>query len=186
MTTPIEKLREVCLKRGVNGIRMIGRMFKTYDDNGSRMLDREELKNGLQEYGLSMSKDELDQLFTHFDKDGSGSISFDEFLVALRPPMSNSRVELIGKAFAKMDATGDGVITIEDLKKHYDVSQHPKYKTGEWAKDKVLQEFLNNFQGDSTDSEVTKEEFLNYYAGVSASIDQDVYFDYMMRQAWKL
>lgn len=48
------------------------------------MLDREELKNGLQEYGLSMSKDEQDQLFTHFDKDGSGSISFDEFLLALR------------------------------------------------------------------------------------------------------
>jgi len=32
MATPIEQLREVCLKRGVNGIRMIGRWVKGFVD----------------------------------------------------------------------------------------------------------------------------------------------------------
>jgi Ca2+-binding EF-hand superfamily protein len=186
MATPVEKLREACLKRGVSGIKTIGRTFRIYDDNGSRMLDYQELKNGVADYGLNMSKSDLDDLFKCFDKDNSGSISFDEFLLALRPPMSRSRLELIDKAFAKMDNTGDGVITIDDLKKFYDVSHHPKFKTGDWTKERVLKEFLDSFQLGEKDDVVTKEEFVNYYAGVSASIDQDVYFDYMMRQAWKL
>lgn len=38
--------------------------------------------------------------------------------------------------------------------------------------------------GVGLDGSVTQEEFLEYYTNVSASIDDDRYFELMMRNAW--
>ena len=54
------------------------------DDNGSKSLDRDELMKGLYDYGLRFTKAEVTQIMTDIDKDRSGSISFNEFLQALR------------------------------------------------------------------------------------------------------
>ncbi|XP_023235772.1 calcyphosin-like protein [Centruroides sculpturatus] len=105
----------------------------------------------------------------------------------LQPPMSAGRINLINQAFKKMDRTGDGVITIEDLKGVYNAQKHPKYLNGEMTEDQVFLMFLKSFDcPNNPDGKVTEEEFLNYYAGVSSSIDTDAYFDLMMRNSWKI
>ena len=38
------------------------------------------------------------------------------YLLPWQPPMSKARVDIIMKAFVKLDKTGDGVITVDDLK----------------------------------------------------------------------
>ncbi|KAK2171062.1 hypothetical protein NP493_1109g00016 [Ridgeia piscesae] len=185
--TPMEKLREAALRRGVNGIQSMGRAFRIFDDNGNSMLDYKEFRNGLREFGVQLSPAEMKDIFDSVDIDNSGTIDFDEFILALRPPMSKARKNLIDQAFDKLDKTQDGVVTVEDIERVYDVRQHAKYKSGQWTEKKVLQEFLKTFEiGGVVDSQVTREEFHNYYAGVSASIDTDVYFDLMMRTIWKL
>lgn len=49
------------------------------------------------------------------------------------------------QAFRKLDKTGDGVITIEDLRGVYNAKCHPKYQNGEWSEDQVFRTFLDNF-----------------------------------------
>lgn len=63
----------------------------------------------------------------------------------LQPPMSNARKEVIMEAFRKLDKTGDGIITIEDLKGVYNAKNHPKYQNGEWTEEQVFRQFLDNF-----------------------------------------
>ncbi|XP_016522931.1 calcyphosine-like b [Poecilia formosa] len=163
------------------------RTFRVMDDNENRSLDFKEFLKGLSDYGLLIEKDEASAMFQHFDRDGSGSIDFDEFLVTLRPPMSKSRKEVVMEAFRKLDKTGDGVITVDDLRGVYNAKYHPKYQNGEWTEEQVFRTFLDSFDSPyDKDGKVSKEEFLNYYSGVSASIDSDAYFILMMRNAWKL
>lgn len=85
-----------------------------------------------------------------------------------------------------MDKTGDGVITVADLMSTYDVSRHPKFISGEKTKEQIIKKYLDVFQRNDTDDEVTKDDFINYYSGISASIDNDEYFVCMMKNAWDL
>ncbi|CAH8592737.1 unnamed protein product [Schistosoma turkestanicum] len=184
---PIEKLRYQCLLRGASGIAGIGRQFRIIDDDGNKKLDYKEFSKGCRDFGVDLSKEEIKEIFDEIDTDQSGYIDFDEFLVSLRPPMSKCRIDVLNKAFLKMDKTKDGVITIEDLKGVYNVKNHPKYINGEKTEDEILVEFLKTFQPQSNaDETITREEFLNYYSGVSASVDNDAYFDLMIRCSFKL
>lgn len=132
-------------------------------------------------------------MFVYFDYDKSGLIEFDEFVRAIRGPMNANRKKIVAQVFKKLDKDTSGWIDLSDIKGVYNAARHPDVLSGKKSEDQVLQEFLETFEiahsmreGNTPNHVVTKEEFEEYYNNISASIDDDAYFQLMMENAWKL
>ena len=80
----IKEIKQRILERSANGIRGIAKIFKAMDDNGNKMLDVDDFRWGLIDYGISITKEEAQQVLNHFDRDRNGSVDFNEFLRALK------------------------------------------------------------------------------------------------------
>lgn len=149
----------------------------------------------MNEYRLGFDNSQIRQLFKVFDSDGSGVISYDEFLRGVVGEMNSFRQNLVKTAYKKLDRDNNGVITISDIKGVYNASRHPDVLQGKKTEDEILMNFLETFEmhyhnvkqdPSQRNSQVTLEEFIEYYNNISMSIDNDQYFDLMIRNAWNL
>lgn len=82
-------------RSSTGGIRGIARIFKTIDNNGNGLLDVDDFRWGLMDYGISLSKDEASQVLKHFDRDGNGSVDFNEFLRTIRGELNAVRKRVV-------------------------------------------------------------------------------------------
>jgi Ca2+-binding EF-hand superfamily protein len=75
------------------------------------------------------------------------------------------------------------------MKLIYDVSKHPDFIDGKKTKAEILKVFMESFEGggsDAGDGKITLNEFVNYYTNLGVSIDNEEYFELMIRNAWHM
>jgi len=126
--TAEDLLREIKSKlvaRGSMSIRGLGRVFRILDDNRNRQIEPKELQWGLKDFGIYLDDEMSKAVLKHFDRDGSGTVDFNEFMRAIRGDLNETRTALIKKAYQKLDVNGDGLVKLDDVAQLYDVSQHP-------------------------------------------------------------
>eukprot|EP01008_Symbiontida_sp_HLA12_P002708 NODE_641_length_816_cov_311.112554_g633_i0.p1 GENE.NODE_641_length_816_cov_311.112554_g633_i0~~NODE_641_length_816_cov_311.112554_g633_i0.p1 ORF type:complete len:223 (+),score=45.19 NODE_641_length_816_cov_311.112554_g633_i0:100-669(+) len=127
----------------------------------------------------------MDTIMHHFDLDESGTINITEFTRGIRGSMNQGRKAIVEQAFGMLDRAKDGCVTLKDIAEFYDAENHPEVKDGTKTEDDVLAEFIGSWDKDG-DNEITFEEFLDYYKDISAGIDDDEYFELMIRNAWHI
>lgn len=182
----LDKIKATLKARGTHGIRGMGIVFRRMDNSRDRKLDRYEFQWGLKENGHDLSPSEFERIFKFFDRNNDGYVSYDEFIRGLRGDINDRRRGLIQLAFKKLDKTGDGIVNFDDLKDVYNVEFHPMFKSGQMSKKEIIEDFMKQWDTLKPDGTITYEEFEEYYKDVSASIDEDDYFELMIRNAWHL
>lgn len=172
------------------GIRSVTRILRQMDEDGNKMLNASELKEGMLAFGVTVSPPELELLMRHFDRDGSGRITVDEFLRGLRGSMTRPRRRLVRLAWdqlvshLQLDGPDDAV-SLAALAGFYDVSQNPRVADGSLSPEDAMRQFMAHWDKNGDDT-VEWREFLDYYKDLSAGVDSDDYFELMIRNAWHL
>mmetsp|Transcript_33631 Transcript_33631/g.72907 ORF Transcript_33631/g.72907 Transcript_33631/m.72907 type:complete len:394 (-) Transcript_33631:301-1482(-) len=183
----VGEFKKLILKRGgSHGIHSLGRTFQLLDTNRNNVISSNEMEIGLNRLGLHMAKKDIDVLMRAIDKNGGKVVTFDEFMVAVRGDVNDRRLKLIKKAFMALDRDGSGIVDMKDILASFDVKHHPDVLQGNLKEDKALEHFLSQFDGIDKDGSVTFKEFVEYYKNISASIDDDDYFELMIRNAWHM
>ena len=125
-------------------------------------------------------------IFKFFDEDASGTITYDEFLFGVRGEMNTRREQMVMLAFDVIDKDKSGCMDLDDITAAYDAKSNPEVIAGKKTEKQVLREFIDTFDQGDKDGKVYPSEFKRYYANISASVDDDDYFELMIRNAWHI
>lgn len=127
--------------------------FDLFDAEGTGVIDIKELKVAIRALGFEPKKEDIKKMVADVDKEGTGKISYADFLQLMTMKMSekDSNEEIL-KAFRLFDDDDTGTISFKNLKR---VAK----ELGENLTDEELKEMIEEADLDG-DGEVNQDEFL--------------------------
>jgi hypothetical protein len=94
---------------------------------------------------------------------------------------------LVHQIFDLLDKQGVDAIDPTNLITHFDASRHPEVQGRAKTAEQVQKEFLDTFDvGGVRPGLITREEFVRYYTNISAAVNDDDYFELMLRKVWHI
>merc|ERR1712167_267331 len=134
--------------------------FDLFDTDGGGTIDAAELETAMTALGFTPNKGEINKMVGDLDKDGDGTIDWDEFMLLMGGKMNDKDLkdDMI-KAFKLFDADNAGKVSFKNLKA---VAKD----LGESMSDEELQGMLDEADTDG-DGVVNQEEFIRVMKAVN-------------------
>lgn len=145
-------------------------------------IDREDLKDALVTWGVTLSRNYFDAIIDVVDVGKTGLIPWAEFIGLVRGPMAPGRQAVVAATFESM---GKEYLTPADLACYMNAKEHPLVSIGGAQEKEALAHMLRllSIKG-QTPSSISMSAFMQYYADLSAGVDDDEYFESIVRGSW--
>lgn len=148
-------------------------------------VDREDLREAVIHWGLNFPPRYMDMALDQVDNSRMGLIDVKELLRLLRGPLSPSRGAILREVFAALDTAGEGTVSVATLQQRFRGGDHPLVSIGGFSEAYALEHFLQSLEVNrKLPTRCTYEMFADYYADLSAAVDDDGYFESIVRSNW--
>jgi Ca2+-binding EF-hand superfamily protein len=181
------EVQEVVKARGVDAFWNLRSFFKQFELKmlSTGKIDREDLKACLRDWGINTPNHYLDAIVNLCSGSDMGLLDIKEFLAILRGPLSFEREDLVSAVYAKLDKDMERIVAIEELSKYFSGADHPLVTIGGFTEKEALEHLLQSFEvKGKMPRKVLYEKFCDYYADLSAAIEDDSYFETIVRSNW--
>ena len=183
----ISKMKAKLRTYGGHGFVGLQRAIRSMDKGDKKRISMTDFKIAMKKIDVGLSEAEVRMLFDYFNNEHRGSIDTDVFIKIVRSTLNDRRLILVKQAFAKLDVGGEGAIDAGKVASQFDAASTPDVISGRSSAEEARIEFLETFDvGGEIEGMVTQSEFINYYTNIGACVDNDDYFEMMIRTAWHL
>ena len=164
--------------------------LKSKEDRLRKTISFEDFSQSIQETNINIDINSIFDFYNSLDLCDLNGISTDEILRVIRGNISDERKMKIIDAFARIDSNRKGFTEITYLKSLYNAKEHPEVKMGRKNENEIFGEFVYTFDifinYKEKTSQCSFEDFIEYYSGISASIENNQYFNDMIDGVWNL
>lgn len=188
----LSKMREYIKSRGVDAYWNMRNFFQELEAKsmGDGKMDREDVKEALLTWGCPFEGRYLDSILDLKDHKKLGLIDYSELIALLKGSFPLERRDICEKVYAKLDRYQENAIPIEELKAAFVGSTHPLVSLGGFSEadafEHLKRAMTKKTSRGRTMTAVPLDSFVQYYSDLSATIEDDAYFEDIVRGNWSL
>ncbi|KAI6195719.1 hypothetical protein M3Y94_01020900 [Aphelenchoides besseyi] len=179
-TAPAERLRYACMGSGLSKLKSFLRHL-----NRNPNITLNDLWQSIGKLTVQFTDEDLDRLIAEYTR--NGRVDTKRLSSDVQLPLPRHRRELLEQIFDKIG--GGQSVDAKTFLRAFCFKTSREYVAGKKTEQQVIDEFKRNFnlaehEEQDGKSEITKDDFLNYYSAISFGAHSDAYFDLFMRQTW--